>query len=103
MAKQKAKDPIRTPKKRLTGQQKIKNRKIIKDNPVYYDKILRDKFGPPPAKAKVQQKGPILRDKNGKVIRALLSQGGEVSMPLYQSTVKKFLRANDGGSGKRRR
>jgi hypothetical protein len=103
MAKQKAKDPIRTPKKRLTGQQKIKNRKILKDNPIYYDKILRDNFGPPPAKSKVPRKGPVLRDKDGKVIRALLSQGGEVSMPLYQSTVKGFLRANDGGSGKRRR
>jgi hypothetical protein len=45
MAKQKAKDPISKPFVRLTGQQKIKNRKIQKDNPVYYDKIIRDKFG----------------------------------------------------------
>lgn len=101
MAKQKAKDPISKPFVRLTGQQKIKNRKIQKDNPVYYDKIIRDKFGPPPSTPKSE--GPVLRDREGKVVRALLSKGGEVSMPLYQSTVKGFLQANDGGSGKRRK
>ena len=65
-------------KPRFTGMEKIRMRKILKENPMYFDKIIRDVYGPPPPKNKSKGSGtgPTIRDKDGKVIRALLNKGG---------------------------
>ena len=65
-------------KPRFTGDEKIRLRKILKDNPVYFDKILRDLYKPPAKKAKPNSIGPELRDKKGVLKRALLNKGGMV-------------------------
>jgi hypothetical protein len=65
-------------KPRFTGDEKIRLRKILKDNPVYFDKILRDLYKPPAKKAKPNSVGPELRDKKGALKRALLNKGGIV-------------------------
>ena len=61
---------------RLTGKEKMRLRKIFKENPVYFDKIIRDLHGKPPNKSKLNQEGPVRRNKEGKVIRALVNKGG---------------------------
>jgi len=53
-------------------------RKIFKDNPVYFDKILRDLYKPPAKKTKPNSVGPDLRDKKGVLKRAFLNKGGMV-------------------------
>ncbi len=61
---------------KLTGKEKMRLRKIFKENPVYFDKIIRDLHGKPPPKSKIKQEGPVKRNKEGKVIRALVNKGG---------------------------
>jgi hypothetical protein len=61
---------------RLTGAEKMRLNKIMKENPVYFDKVIRDIYGPPPRTKKPST--PELRDKKGRVTRALLSKGGSV-------------------------
>lgn len=59
---------------RLTGAEKSRLNQIRKDNPVYFDKIIRDIYGPPPQTKKPST--PELRDKKGRTTRALLNKGG---------------------------
>ena len=61
---------------RLTGAEKMRLDKIFKENPVYFDKIIRDIYGPPPSK---KPSTPELRDKKGRTTRALLNKGGSVT------------------------
>jgi len=64
---------------------------IRRENPVYFDKIIRDKFGPPPSHGKKKKPKTIRtepkngdpaipsgRNKSGKVTRYLLNKGGSV-------------------------
>jgi len=60
----------------LTGKEKMRLRRIFKENPVYFDKIIRDLHGKPPGKSKLKQEGPVRRNQDGKVIRALVNKGG---------------------------
>ena len=62
---------------RLTGAEKTRLNQIRKDNPVYFDKIIRDIYGPPPQTKKPST--PELRDKKGRTTRALLNKGGSVT------------------------
>ena len=64
---------------------------IRKKNPFYFDKIIRDKYGPPPSNKnkkkpktiRTEPKGgnpaiPTGRNKSGKVTKYLLNKGGSV-------------------------
>ena len=58
---------------------------IRRKNPLYFDKIIRDKYGPPPSnknKKKPPEGGtpalPSGRDKKGKVTKYILNKGGVV-------------------------
>ena len=58
---------------------------IRRKNPLYFDKIIRDKYGPPPSnknKKKSPEGGtpalPSGRDKKGKVTKYILNKGGVV-------------------------
>ena len=64
-------------KPRFTGAEKIKLRQIIKENPVYFDKIIRDLYGPPPSKKKFVPSKPS--KKTSQPTRVLLNKGGSVT------------------------
>lgn len=64
-------------KPRFTGAEKIKLRQIIKENPVYFDKIIRDLYGPQPSKKKPAPSKP--NRKTGQPTRVLLNKGGSVT------------------------
>ena len=51
---------------------------IRRKNPLYFDKILRDKYGPPPSNKKGTPALPSGRDKKGKVTKYILNKGGVV-------------------------
>ena len=74
-------------RKKIT--QRLNN--IRRENPVYFDKIIRDKFGPPPSHNKKKKPKTIRtepkngdpaipsgRNKSGKVTKYLLNKGGSV-------------------------
>ena len=61
----------------IQSRRKLRDEMLREDFPFYPDAILRERFGPPPSK-KVPEKGPELRDNSGRLIRALLADGGEV-------------------------
>jgi len=71
------KDLTKDTSARLTGAEKARLRQIRKDNPVYFDKIIRDLHGAPPSRKKPE--GPAPRNKKAKPSRVLLSKGGSVS------------------------
>ena len=65
--------------------------RIRRENPVYFDKVIRDKFGPPPShnnkkkprtiRTEPKNGDPAIpsgRDKSGKVTKYLLNKGGSV-------------------------
>lgn len=65
-------------KPKFTGAEKIRMRQIIKENPVYFDKIIRDFYGPPPSKKKPAPSKP--NKKNTKQpTRVVLNKGGSVT------------------------
>ena len=68
-------------KVRLSGRENMRRNKLRKKNPNYPDKILRDRFGPPP----------------GKPVRKV------PDMPLYQNTIAGFLKSNDGSPVKKKK
>ena len=58
---------------------------IRRKNPLYFDKIIRDKYGPPPSnknKKKLPEGStpalPSGKDKKGKVTKYILNKGGVV-------------------------
>jgi len=64
-------------KPRFTGSEKIRLRQIIKENPVYFDRIIRDLYGPPPSKKNPAPSKPGRKTKQP--TRVLLNKGGSVT------------------------
>jgi hypothetical protein len=60
----------------IQSRRKVRDEAMRKDFPVYPDAILRELLGPLPPNP--SGKGPELRDKSGRLIRAMMADGGEV-------------------------